>query len=323
MTGSDSVDAVTRTDQKCKVSVVIPCYFSEKTIGKVVSLTRNVLEENGYSYEFILVNDGSTDNTFGEIRKLCAEDNKIIGVNFAQNFGQHNAIIAGLHHVHGDLVMLMDDDMQTHPSQCMKLLSKMSEGWDVVFAKYPQHKEAAWRRLGSDFTLWTMRVLTKRPKDIEASNFLVMRRFVSDELIKYEGPYVYIQGLLFQTTRSMTNVEVEHFDRESGSSGYTLKSLVSLWSNVLNFSMVPLRLSSILGIVLALIGIIWAIVLIVQRITNPSMVLGWSSLMVTILVSAGLIMLFLGLIGEYLGRLFLTVNKAPQFVLKEVLNDDK
>ena len=149
------------------VSVVIPCYYSEKTIEKVVTMTRDVLVARGCRYEFVLVNDGSTDGTFDRIRALAADDPAVVGLNFAKNFGQHSAIIAGLRHVHGDYVMLMDDDMQTHPSQCGLLLDEMARGdHDVVFAKYPQHKEALWRRLGSSFTLWTMRVLTGRLKGI-------------------------------------------------------------------------------------------------------------------------------------------------------------
>lgn len=316
------VPSLVRDDARL-VSVVIPCYYSERTIRKVVTMTRDVLVDLGYRYEFVLVNDGSTDGTFDQIRQLCDEDPCVCGVNFAKNFGQHSAIIAGLRHVHGDYVMLMDDDMQTHPSQCRILLEKMEEGdHDVVFAKYPQHREAWWRRLGSNFTLWTMRVLTARPKDIEASNFFVMRRFVSDEMVKYDGPYVYVQGLMFRATHNMCNVEVEHFDREVGQSGYTLKSLVRLWSNVLNFSMVPLRFASVAGAVLSLLGFVWAIALVVQKLMDPGIQMGWSSVMVAIILCSGIVIGFLGLIGEYLGRLTMTVSRAPQYVVKEAIDDE-
>ncbi|OUO34603.1 glycosyltransferase family 2 protein [Olsenella sp. An290] len=315
--------ATSASDSKKLVSVVIPCYYSEKTIEKVVSMTREVLVSLGYRYEFVLVNDGSTDGTFERIRSLCMSDPAVTGINFAKNFGQHSAIIAGLRHVHGDYVMLMDDDMQTHPSQCKLLLDEMEKDeHDVVFAKYPQHKEALWRRVGSEFTLWTMRVLTGRPKGIEASNFLVMKRFVCDEMVKYDGPYVYIQGLMFRATHNMVNVTVKHFDREVGTSGYTLRSLVRLWSTVLNFSMVPLRFASVAGAALGLLGLIWAVVLVVQKLLDPSIQTGWSSLMVTVILCSGIIVMFLGLIGEYLGRLTMTVSKTPQYVLKEVVEDE-
>ncbi|VEH00837.1 Undecaprenyl-phosphate 4-deoxy-4-formamido-L-arabinose transferase [Slackia heliotrinireducens] len=303
------------------VSVVIPCYYSKDMIGKVVALTRAELTGAGYDYEFVLVNDGSTDGTFDVIRSLHEEDPKIIGVNLAKNFGQHNAIMAGLGRTTGDYVMLMDDDMQTHPSQCLKLVREMENGWDVVFAEFPEQHEAWWRRMGSAFTMWTMRTLQHRPKGVESSNFFVMRDYIAKEAAKYEGPYVYVQGILFRITHNMTNVPVEHFDRESGVSGYNLKSLVRLWSIVLNFSMAPLRAAAIVGAALGSIGLIGAIALIIRRLLDPTVAMGWSSLMVTMLVCSGAIIMFLGLIGEYLGRLFMTMNKAPQYVVKEVLDD--
>ena len=226
-----------------KVSVVIPCYYSEATIGKVVNLTREELSKGGYESEFILVNDGSTDGTFREIQKLADENPTVVGVNCAKNLGQHAAIMAGLQYTTGELILFMDDDMQTHPSQCLKILDAIvdDEDCDVVFASWPEHKEALWRRLGSDFAVWSMRIMTKRPKEIYPSNFFVIRDYIRDEIIRYTGPYPYIQGLLFRATSSMKNVEVQHFEREEGTSGYTFKKLVRLWASVLGFSMLPLR----------------------------------------------------------------------------------
>lgn len=310
-------------NQSHKVSIVIPCYYSENMIGKVVRMARDELISGGYSnYEFVLVNDGSTDGTFGQIELLCGEDPNVVGVNCAKNMGQHSAIMAGLRKTTGDLVMLMDDDMQTHPSQCLKLLNAIDkDGTDVVFASWKQHKEAWWRSFGSNFTIWSMRVLTDRPREIYVSNFLVMRGHIRDELIRYNGPYVYIQGLLFRATANMSNVEVEHFAREEGRSGYTLKSLIRLWSTVLNFSLMPLRAASVVGALMGACGIIGAIIVFVMGLTIPDMQMGWPSLMVAILTCSGIIILFLGLIGEYLGRLFMTVNNSPQYVLKAVIDN--
>lgn len=303
------------------ISVVIPCYYSEKMIGKVVALTREQLVENGYSYEFILVNDGSTDGTFQVISKLVENDKNIVGIDCAKNLGQHSAIMAGLRHTTGDLIMVMDDDMQTHPSQCLKLIHGIEhDDTDVVFASWPSHKEAWWRRLGSNFTVWSMRVLTNRPKEIFPSNFFVMKKHVCKEIIRYTGPYVYIQGLLFRATANMSNVEVEHFEREQGNSGYTLKSLIKLWATVLNFSMVPLRIAAVVGALVGALGVLGAVFVAIQRLLNPSMQMGWSSLMVVILICSGAIIMFLGILGEYLGRLFMTVNMSPQYVLKRVID---
>lgn len=306
------------------MSVVIPCYYSEATIAKVVRLTSEEIARAGYPFEFILVNDGSTDGTFDEIRRLAYEDPRVIGVNCAKNLGQHSAIMAGLRQAQGDYIMVMDDDMQTHPSQCRKLLETMeSTDCDVVFASWKSHKEALWRRLGSKFTDWTMRVMTKRPKDVYSSNFMLFKRVVCDEVVRYDGPYIYIQGLLFRATSNMANVEVEHFEREQGQSGYTMKSLIRLWSTVLNFSMLPLRLVSFVGSILGLVGLIAGIVVVVSKALDPTMTAGWPSLMAAMLFCSGVVLISLGLIGEYLGRVFMTINRAPQYVIREVVDRRK
>ena len=243
-----------------------------------------------------------------------------MGINCAKNSGQHNAIMAGLRQTRGDLILLMDDDMQTHPSQCVKLLDSMADGSDIVFACWDEHKEAWWRELGSKFTIWSMRVLTDRPKEIYSSNFVVFRRHIRDEVVRYQGPYVYIQGLLFRATANIKNEKVVHYERAQGTSGYSLKSLIRLWSTVLNFSMVPLRMAAIVGAALGVIGLASALVIFIMRLLDPGMQAGWPSLMATMLTCSGLIILFLGIIGEYLGRMFMTINNAPQYVLKETID---
>lgn len=306
------------------ISIVIPCYYSEKTIRKVVELTKTELEKAGYETEFILVNDGSTDGTFDEIKSLCSEYQNIVGINCAKNLGQHSAIMAGLARAIGELILVMDDDMQTHPSQSLKLVNSIiNSDYDVVYASWKSHKESFIRRMGSNFTVWSMRVLTNRPKNVYPSNFFIIRSFVRDEIVRYTGPYVYIQGLLFRSTVNMGNVEVDHFEREQGSSGYTLKTLIRLWLNVLGFSVKPLRVATVVGAIMGLFGLIAAFVLLIHRLIDPSIQAGWSSIMITILLCSGLIILFLGIIGEYLGRLFMTANNSPQFVIKEVIDNRK
>ncbi|MEE8716955.1 MAG: glycosyltransferase family 2 protein [Coriobacteriales bacterium] len=305
-----------------RVSVVIPCYRSEKTIGKVVRMTREVLVDLGYDYEFVLVNDGSSDQTFARIRELAEEDPRVKGIDLVRNFGQHGAIMAGLSQTTGQLVLLMDDDLQTHPSQIPLLLDKIYEGYDVVFADYGHSgmKESLMRRLGSRFAEWTSRVLTGQPKDIYASSFFVMRDYVRDNMLSYTGPYPYIEGLVFRVTRSVTSVPVRHFEREVGSSGYTLRALVRLWSSILGMSLGPLRLAGLVGCVVSLAGLVWAIVIVIQRVVGIVTQDGWSSIMATMLVLFGLTLMFLGLIGEYLGRLSLSISGHPQFEIRTALN---
>ena len=304
------------------VSVVIPCYYSEGMIEKVVTLTRDELVAAGYDYEFVLVNDGSTDGTFAAITRLVQADRNVVGIDCAKNLGQHNAIMAGLQKTRGDLIMVMDDDMQTHPSQCPKLLQGLLDGsYDVVLGKWSEQKEAWWRRAGSAFAEWSMRVMTKSPKDLFMGNFIVMRRHVRDEVVRYTGPYVYVQGLMWRATSNMANVEIEHFDREMGESGYTLKRLVQLWSVILNFSMMPLRTASVLGSVMGLVGLLAAIVIVISKFADPTMQAGWPSMMAAIAIVGGLILLGLGVVGEYLGRMFMVVNKAPQYVVRQTLDE--
>ncbi len=299
------------------VSVVIPCYYSKNMIGKVVRLTRDELVALGYDTQFVLVNDGSDDGTYDAICALSDESDDVVGIDLMRNFGQHNAIMAGLHQVAGDIVMVMDDDMQTHPSQCRFLLEKLSEGADVVFGKYRVHKESAFRRAGSSFAMSLIRLLADCPKGIVDSNYFVMRRIVCDEMISYRSPSVYIQGLIFRTTNRIENVDIDHFEREEGSSGYTLKSLMKLTSTILNFSAIPLRIATVLGCVLGFLGLAGAIALLVERLIDPEMVIGWSSLMVTVLVCSGVITICIGIVGEYVGRLFQTDMGRPQFIVRK------
>lgn len=303
------------------VSVVIPCYRSEQTVAEVVRLARDVLVREGYGYEFVLVNDGSPDGTFARIRELCAEDPRVKGIDLVRNFGQHGAIMAGLNHTSGELVLLMDDDMQTHPSQIPLLLAKARQGWDVVFARYEHGPcESRFRRLGSAFAGWTIDVLASAPKNVYTSSFFVMRDYVRDNVVAYTGPYPYVQGLVCRATNSVTDTPVTHFSRAVGSSGYTLRSLVRLWSSIMGLSVVPLRLAAATGAVLSAFGLLWALVIVIQRLAGMVGVDGWASLMATVLVCSGLILLFLGLIGEYLGRLSLSVSRAPQYEVRSALN---
>ena len=308
-------------ENKETVSVIIPCYYSEKTIAKAVHLAREELLRLGYDYEFVLVNDGSTDGTFAQIRALCAEDAKVKGVDLSRNFGQHSALMAALAYVTGDYVMGMDDDLQTHPSQFSRLLQKMEEGeYDIVYGWYPKKHHSWFRNFGSSFERWTMQVLTGRPKWLHTSSFWIARSFVCREALRYAGPYPHLSGLLLRVTRNVANVELEHFDRMEGHSGYNLKSLIRLWSTATNFSVLPLRFSLLCGALFSAAGIIGAILVVIQKLLDPTVLTGWSSLMVVILLAAGMNLICLGLVGEYVGRMFMIANHQPQYVVRTELN---
>lgn len=304
------------------ISIVIPCYNSQATIRKVVEMVMEEFKKmEQYECEFVLVNDGSPkDDTYGEIRRLGEDYANVKGVNLLRNFGQHNALMAALHYTSGDYVLGMDDDMQTHPSQITKLIHKMEEGFDLVYGCYPKKKNSFLKNLSSKINEVSSRILLGRPKDIVSSNFWMITRQVRDEVIKYDSFNPYIDGIFYRTTHKIGNVEVEHFKREVGTSNYTLKKLLKLWLAYWNYSVIPLRISSVLGGISAAGGFLAALCIIIYKMIDPTVVVGWSSTMCIVVVFAGLILMVLGIIGEYLGKMILILNRTPQFIVRETIN---
>ena len=302
------------------ISVVVPCYYSEKTIGKLVELVTEEFDKNeGYECEFVLVNDGSTDGTYQEIQRLAGEYPNICGINLMRNFGQHNALMAALHYAKGDYILGMDDDLQTHPSQLFKLVHKLEEGYDMVYGVYPERKNSWLKNLSSQFNKVTSRAMLGRPKSIVSSNFWILTRAVKDEVIKYESFNPYIDAIFYRVTHNIGNVPIEHFKREVGHSGYTFRKLVNLWLNYWNFSVIPLRLSFFLGMTAFAAGILFAVLIIIKKIMDPTVPMGWSSTICVLVFIAGLIMMVLGVIGEDLGKIILILNNTPQFIIREMV----
>ena len=302
-------------------SVVIPCYMSSHTIRQVVEETSAELDRlNRTPYEFVLVDDFSPDNgeTLCELKALADQYDFITVVELAQNAGQHNAVMAGLNEAAGDVLIAMDDDMQTHPSQLHKLFSAFDEGYDIVYGYYPEKKHSGFRNFGSWLNSASFRVLIGKPKELKTSSFWVIKKFVRDYVVQYKSQYTHLQGLFLRTTRNIKCVPVDHFDRAYGSSGYTFKKLVSLWSNVMGFSIVPLRMARNTGIFFALLSLLGALAIVLKKIIAPTSAVGWYSMMVAICFFSGLIMLFLGLVGEYLGRMYLGMTNNPQYVVREI-----
>lgn len=303
------------------VSIVIPCYNSEATIRKVVEM---VMEEfrkiEKYDCEFVLVNDCSKDKTFEEIRRLAEDYPEVHGINLMRNFGQHNALMAAMNYAKGDYVLGMDDDMQTHPSQIHKLIGKMEEGYDLVYGCYPKKKNSFLKNFSSKLNEVSSRILLNRPKEIVSSNFWMITKAVRDEVIKYTSYNPYVDGIFYRTTHNIGNVEVEHFKREVGTSNYTLKKLIRLWLAYWNYSVIPLRISSVLGGVSACGGFLAALVIIIHKILNPDITVGWSSTICIMVVFFGLVLMVLGIIGEYLGKMILSLNNTPQYIIRETVN---
>lgn len=305
------------------VSFVIPCYRSSQTIGRVVEEIDTTMKGlSGYAYEIVLVNDASPDDTFDVIRGLCAERRDICGVNLAKNFGQHAALMAGFRHARGDVVVCLDDDGQTPADEAGKLLAKLEEGYDVVYAKYSHKQHSLFRNFGSKVNELMTRAMLGKPKELYISSYFAMRRFVAQELIRYENPYPYVIGLVLRATKKIANVEVTHREREIGTSGYTMGKLLGLWFNGFTaFSVKPLRIATVIGVVSACGGFLYGIYTVVKKFLNPAVPVGFSALMAAIVFFCGLILLMLGIIGEYIGRIYISMNNSPQYVIRECVDE--
>ena len=306
-------------------SIIIPCYCSSKTIRKVVELTieeMNRLKKG--DYEFVLVDDCSPDDgaTVRELEAIADDHSCVKIVELAKNSGQHNAVMAGLNHASGDAMIAMDDDLQTHPSQLPILFDEFEKGYDIVYGYYPQKKHSLFRNFGSYVNYMSVRILIGKPKDMKTSSFWIIKKFVRDYVIQYQSPYTHLQGLFLRTTRNISSVPVKHFERAVGTSNYTLKKLIQLWSNIMGYSIVPLRLATYFGYGFSLLGLLGADIIIIRKLLVPTMAVGWPSMMVAICFFSGINLLFMGLIGEYIGRMFLTMGKQPQFVVRKVYSTD-
>ena len=277
-----------------------------------------------YEYDLILVNDCSPDDTFGTIRTLCREHKNIKGISFAKNFGQHAALMAGLRHSDGDYVVCLDDDGQTPADEVDKLLEKLEEGYDAVYAKYEHKQHSAFRNMGSKVNELMTRVMLNKPADLYVSSYFAVKKFVVDDMVRYENSYPYVIGLVLRATKNITNVTVNHREREEGSSGYNVKKLLGLWFNGFTaFSVKPLRIATAIGAVSAVVGFLYGAFTIIKRLVNPDVPMGFSSTMSAIVFFGGMIMLMLGLIGEYVGRIYISLNNSPQYVIREIINPGK
>ena len=307
------------------ISFVIPCYRSEKTIRGVVEEVMAAAEAlSDDTYEIILINDGSPDDTFSVIKSLCEADTRIKGINLSKNFGQHAALMAGFHQVKGDIVICLDDDGQTPADEAGKLLEGIEKGSDVVYAKYEHKKHSVFRNFGSKVNEEMARIMLGKPKNLYVSSYFAAKRFVVEEMKKYTNAYPYVIGLVLRTTKRISNVTVCHREREIGTSGYTFGKLIGLWFNGFTaFSVKPLRLATLVGCACSAMGFIYGIYTVIKKLVNPNVPMGFSSLMAAIVFLGGMTMVMLGLVGEYIGRMYISMNNAPQFVIRETINDEE
>jgi glycosyltransferase involved in cell wall biosynthesis len=302
------------------LSVVVPVYNGAATIGELVNALR-ALEIAG-GLEIVLVVDGSPDNSLAVCKQLATEPGApIVLLNLSRNYGEHNAVMAGLARARGSYAITMDDDLQNPPGEVTRLFEYARHGgYDAVYTYYEEKKHAAWRNLGSRFTNWCADHLIDKPRGLYLSSFRCLSAFVREQITAgYEGPFPYIDGLVFQVTQNVGRLQVQHLPRVEGRSNYTLARLFRLWLSMFsNFSVIPLRFATLFGIAFGTLGALAAVIVVAEAISDNKPPQGWASLMVAVLVLAGVQLIVVGLIGEYLGRMFLAVNRKPQYLVREV-----
>ncbi len=305
------------------LSIVIPVYNGARSVGDLVNALAGLEVPGGH--EIVLVNDNSPDDSLEVCRALIRRTRiPVTLVDLARNYGEHNAVMAGLRQARGSHVITMDDDLQNPPGEVLRLLRHaQATGSDVVYAKPIEKQHAGWRNLGSRFTNRVADYVLDKPKGLYLSSFRCISAFAVSQAVAYEGPFPYIDGLLLQVTQRIDSLEVEHLARAHGSSNYNLRRLVRLWLNMfVNFSVMPLRLATFAGFTLSILGVIGAAWAAVDAIFLEQTPPGWASLTVAVMLLSGVQLLILGLIGEYLGRLYLTVNRKPQAVVRDVTRNE-
>ena len=306
-----------------RLSFVIPCYHSAKTIGGVVGdIIKTVEKRPEYDYEIILVNDNPPDDTWRVIADLAHSNSKIHGICFSKNFGQHSALMAGYRSISGDIVVSLDDDGQNPPEEMFALIDNLDDTTDLVYANYVSKKHSRFRNFGSKINDLMVQWLLDKPKELYLASYYAARRFVIDEMVRCENPFPYIDGLALRSTSSYKNVDITHRERESGSSGYSIGKLLSLWMNGLtSFSVKPLRIAAMCGFGISGVGFILAVILVIEKIMLKDQISeGWPSLMTVVLILNGAMMMMIGLVGEYIGRIYITLNKSPQYVIRTEIN---
>ena len=307
-----------------KLSIIIPVYNSENILKELVNQISNEIKKiNKVSDdEIILVNDKSNDSSWQIIEKICHENKYVAGIDLMKNVGQHNALIAGIKSSNFDYVITMDDDLQHSPKFIEKIILKLNEGYDVCYTKYVNNKYSFFKKLGSIANDKIANIVLQKPKNIYLSSFKGINKNVANEIKKFSGPYVYLDGIILDITRNIGTVDIDHEDRLDGKSNYNLNKLFSLWIKVFtNSSIYPLRIASMSGFIITLIATILALLIITNKLLNPEIQQGWTSIVVIILFFSGVQLLALGIIGEYLGRIFLNLNQKAQFTINKIIKN--
>lgn len=304
------------------ISICIPCYRSALTLPAVTAEIRDVFSQHeGYDYRIILVNDGSPDNTYEIIEQLCSEDEKIIGVDLSRNYGQASAKMAALPYATGDAIVYMDDDGQHPADGIFPLVEKLSQGYDIVYARFPQKHHSWFKRITSRLYQKISEFIGNKPKGISVSSFTAWSRMAADAVERYKSPFPAAGLYLNKVTTKIANVDMEHRDRIAGESGYSFSKLISLTITALtNFSIIPLRVASVAGVCCSLFGFVTGAIIVIRKLINPAIAAGYTSSIAVQLFIGGVIMMILGILGEYVGRIYMTISNMPQYNVRRTKN---
>jgi len=308
-----------------KISFVIPCFRSENTIEKVINeIIDETVRTGVYDYEVIAVDDASPDSVCRVLEKMAQDNCKIKVLSMAKNFGQHAGMIAGVHASEGDFVVFLDDDGQCPVDQLQALVEPLENDWDIAIAQYGRKAQGIFKNMCSAVNELAANLLIDKPKHLQMGNFMAVTRLVADEMKRYTGPYPYISGLLFRTSARIVNVPMKERARMEGGTTYTLRKLFALWLNSFTaFSIKPLRIAALAGLVFSVSGFLYGAVVVIRKIYNPLVAAGWSSVMAVILFMGGIVLFVLGLIGEYIGRIYMSISQMPQYVVRKRINTGK
>lgn len=313
--------------EKIDLSIVIPCYNSEKNIEMVIKNIDNVFINRKINYEIVTVNDFSKDNTMEILQKIASIHKNITVVNLAKNCGQHAALMAGFKYAKGNYIATCEDDGQTQIEVLPQMIEMLNSDYDIVAPKYTQRKgrsNALFRKAGTWMAIKMEEIMIEIPKGVALPIYFVAKKYIIEEILKYDQPYPYITGLLLRTTHNIGNLDAIQKERLAGNSGYTFKKLMNLWLNgFTSFSILPLRIATGIGIGSCIIGIIMAVILCLRKIIWNGIIPGYTSIIAALLLINGINFLILGIIGEYIGRIFMSINHTPQYVIKEIIRSEE
>ena len=303
------------------ISIIVPVYNSENCLEALNQQISDSLQT--VNYELILVNDKSRDRSWERIMSLAQINKRIRGVSLKKNSGQDNAIMAGLAQARGEYVVIMDDDLQHSPSDILKLYEKCAEGYDICYGLFSEKRQSFWKNGGSRINDYLAELFLKKPKGLYLSPFKIMRLSLVKEILQYKGPFPYLDGIVLSLTSNITQVSLAHHKRYDGRGNYSLFKSVSVFlKHVTGYSLYPLRIATLIGILAASLSFLLGVYFVIDYVTNDVHVEGWITLVLLIVFFNGLILMCVGLIGEYIGRIYLTVTAKPQYVIDKFINVD-